>query len=250
VLLLIISIVAIASLFFVGRIPQDPNYHLFADAREIAGVANFWNVVSNLPFLAVGAFGLWRYPRLTQDESRVGYVLLCACVALVGLGSAYYHHAPSNASLLWDRLPMTVAFMALFSLLLGERVITRHKRTWLWVLVVLGIGAALYWSWTESMGQGDLRPYVVVQFLPVILMPLILMLFPSRYLSNPLLLCAFGFYFVAKVLEQYDHQIQELTGFVSGHPLKHVAAAVAVLCIVLAVPAASLGSKNRSSNPR
>lgn len=102
----------------------------------IAGVANFWNVVSNLPFLAVGAFGLWRYQHLTRAESRSGYLLLCAGVALVGLGSAYYHHAPSNASLLWDRLPMTIAFMALFSMLLGERVIADHKRLWLWSLAV------------------------------------------------------------------------------------------------------------------
>lgn len=235
-LLITISALGILGLFFVGRIPQDPGYHLFADAREIAGIDNFWNVVSNLPFLAAGAFGLWRYPRLAHEESVAGYLLLCAGVALVGLGSAHYHSAPSNASLLWDRLPMTVVFMALFSMLLGERVITSHKEKWLWLLVAIGIGAALYWSWTEANGSGDLRPYAVVQFLPIILMPLILVLFPTRYLSNSLLLYAFGLYFVAKALERFDDRIQGLTGFVSGHPLKHVVAAIAVFFIILSVP--------------
>ena len=238
-LLSVIAAIGILGLFFAGRIPQDPAYHLFADTRTIAGLANFWNVVSNLPFLAVGVFGLWRLPLLTQAESRSGYLLLCASVTLVGLGSAYYHHAPSNASLLWDRLPMTVAFMALFAMLLGERVITRYKQAWPWSLVLLGIGAALYWSWTESRGVGDLRPYAVVQFLPVILMPLILLLFSSRYLGNPLLLCAFALYFAAKALEHFDKPMQSLTGIVSGHSLKHVVAAVAVLCIILSVPARS-----------
>lgn len=238
-LLAAIAVLGMSGLLFVGRIPQDPAYHLFADGGTIAGFANFWNVVSNLPFLAVGVFGLWRYPKLTQAEGRSGYLLLCAGVTLVGLGSAYYHYAPSNASLLWDRLPMTIAFMALFAMLLGERVVTKHKQLWLWSLVVLGISAALYWSWTESRGVGDLRPYAVVQFLPVILMPLILLLFPSKYLGNSLLLCAFALYFAAKALEHFDKPIQSLTGFVSGHPLKHVVAAVAVLCIILSVPARS-----------
>lgn len=147
------------------------------------------------------------------------------------------HYAPSNESLLWDRLPMTVAFMALFSMLLAERVVAGYDQRWLWALVVMGISAALYWAWTEARGIGDLRPYAVVQFLPVILMPLIMLLFPKRYLSTSLLLYAFAWYFVAKGLEHYDHQILGLTGVIGGHPLKHVAAAIAVLCIVRSVPA-------------
>jgi len=131
---------------------------------------------------------------------------------------------------------MTVAFMALFAMLLGERVVAGNKQAWLWWLVTLGIASALYWAWTESAGRGDLRAYAVVQFLPIVLMPLILFLFPARYLRTALLLCAFGFYFVAKALEYFDGQILDLTGFMSGHALKHVAAAVAVLCIILAVP--------------
>ena len=238
-LLVLVAVLAAAGLFTRGPIPQDLGYHQFADTREIAGIPNFWNVVSNLPFLVVGLLGLSRYPRLAHDESKSGYLFLCSGVFLVGLGSAYYHQAPSNATLLWDRLPMTVAFMALFSMLLGERVIARYRGVWLGLLVLLGIGAAVYWSWSESLGRGDLRPYALVQFLPILLMPLILLLFPARYMNGRLLSAAFGLYFVAKALEHFDPQIRDLTGSIGGHPLKHVAAAAAVLCIIFAVPVRS-----------
>src|SRR6185295_1275022 len=190
--LVLLSVLAAVILFTRGPIPQDLAYHRFADTREIAGIPNFWNVVSNLPFLVVGLLGLARYSRLVHDESKSGYLFLCSGVFLVGLGSAYYHQAPSNATLLWDRLPMTVAFMAVFSMLLGERVIARYRGVWLGLLVLLGIGAAVYWSWSESLGRGDLRPYALVQFLPILLMPLILLLFPARYINSRLLLSAFG----------------------------------------------------------
>ena len=101
--LLLISTVSVLGLLCAGRIPQDPAYHLFADTRSFAGVVNAWNVFSNLPFLIVGGLGLWRLPRLVDRECRAEYALFCGGVFLVGIGSAVYHHAPSNATLLWDR---------------------------------------------------------------------------------------------------------------------------------------------------
>lgn len=231
-----VGVVATFALFLFDRIPQDAKYHLFADTEMMVGLPNFWNVISNIPFVGVGAFALWRLPRLAQRECYVAYLVLSAGITLVGFGSAYYHFAPSNETLLWDRLPMTVAFMALFSIMLGERVIIGYRNISLWFFVGCGITATLYWSWTEAHGRGDLRPYAVVQFMPIILMPLIMILFAQKYLSNYLLLCAFAWYLVAKVLEQYDHQMQNTIGIIGGHPLKHVAAAIAALCIVRAVP--------------
>ena len=128
-------------------------------------------------------------------------------------------------------------------MLLGERVINTHKSMLLWFLVSCGIAAAFYWSWTEANGSGDLRPYAVVQFLPIILMPLIIALFSKKYLSNYLLLSAFAWYLVAKALEQHDHQIQSVLAIIGGHPLKHIAAAIAAQCIVCAVP---VGAPNKS----
>ena len=234
-LLVLVSLAAIVALSLLGRIPQDPAYHRFADARAFAGISNFCNVVSNLPFIAVGVYGLWRTSRLDCTQMIGAYRVLCAAVILVGFGSAWYHHAPSDATLLWDRLPMTVAFMALLALLLEERVLGRHQPGLLWLLVATGASSAGYWALTESLGQGDLRPYILVQFLPMILIPLIIGLFPQRHSSNRLLIAALGLYVLAKLLETFDTRVLELTTLVSGHSLKHVAAAAAVLCIIRAV---------------
>ncbi len=235
-LLVAVSALAVAALYVVGPIPQAPGYHQFADSRNIAAVGNFWNVVSNLPFLLAGVFGLARYSRLAAPESKSGYLVLCVGVCLVAFGSAYYHLSPSNLSLLWDRLPMTVVFMALLGLLLGERVTNRRAALTFWLLVALGVSAALYWYWTESQGRGDLRPYVLVQFLPLVLMPLILLLYPPRYIRGSRLVFAFALYLLAKVCEYYDQAIFQATQQVSGHALKHFLAALAALCILTAIP--------------
>jgi DMSO/TMAO reductase YedYZ heme-binding membrane subunit len=144
---------------------------------------------------------------------------------------------------------MTVAFMGLFSLVLGERVISDYKNTTLVFLVACGIAAVLYWSWTEVNGRGDLRPYAVVQFLPLILMPLMLAMFPRKYLDSRLLLYALAWYLLAKALEHYDHQILSLVGAIGGHPLKHIAAAIGALCLVCAVPVAPRDKSPKRTGP-
>lgn len=235
-ILALVALAALAALMVHGPIPQDPGYHRFADTREMAGVGNGWNVLSNLPFLLFGAYGLSRLPRLRQPESRIGYAMLCVGVFLVGIGSAYYHHAPSSQSLIWDRLPMTIAFMALFSLLLDEREVFGSRARTLWPLLIFGIGSVAYWHWTETRGHGDLRPYLLVQFLPILLIPIMLALFPGKYLDSRLLIVALVLYFAAKLFEQYDRQVFQSIGLVSGHAIKHLLAGIAVLCIILAVP--------------
>lgn len=232
-LLLLVTAAAIIATFFHAPIPQDPAYHLFADARSLAGVPNFGDVFSNLPFLLVGLYGLSRARRLKEPRCAVAYTTLCAGVLLVSVGSAYYHWNPSNATLLWDRLPMTVAFMALFSMLIEERVV-KSTRT-LYPLIAAGVASAVYWYWSETKGAGDLRPYLLVQFLPIILMPVILVLFPRKYLSNKLLAGALVLYCVAKVFETCDRGVLEALGFASGHTLKHLLAGAATLCIIRAV---------------
>lgn len=166
------------------RIPQDPNYHRFADIDTIAGIPNFWNLTSNLPFLLVGLYAFYRLPKLAQAEARLAYAVLALGLFLVSFGSAYYHYAPSNQTLVWDRLPMTIAFMALFSMVLGERVLPTQNNTVLWVLVACGIASVVYWSWTEANGVGDLRPYALIQFLPLVLLPLIFLMFAPKYLRD------------------------------------------------------------------
>lgn len=234
-LLLFITAFALLATMLHGRIPQDPAYHLFADTRPFAGLPNFGDIFSNLPFLLVGLYGLSRRRRLTEPGCAGAYTALCAGVLLVSLGSAYYHYSPSTPTLLWDRLPMTVAFMALFSLLLEERV-TESRRTLL-PLLAAGIASAAYWYWTESRGAGDLRPYILVQFLPMLLIPLILALYPRKYLSNNLLVAALVLYVAAKIFESVDRRVLASIGVLSGHTIKHLLAGAATLCIIRAVPA-------------
>lgn len=161
---------------------------------------------------------------------------LCAGVLLVSAGSFYYHYAPSTLSLLCDRLPMAVAFMALFSLILDERVMPGHAPHTLFPLLILGIGSAVYWYWTESNGAGDLRPYGLVQFLPMVLIPVILLLFSRSYLNTRYLLSALGLYLLAKVFEHFDGWLYVHSGVFSGHTLKHAVSGVAAFLFLLAVP--------------
>lgn len=221
----LIAAVAAVAAFRHAPIPQDQAYHAFADARAWLGIPNFGDVMSNLVFLVVGVYGLRRSPM----ANRPAYLTLCVGILLVSLGSAYYHQAPSDGTLLWDRLPMTVAFMGLFAMLLEERV-TDFKT--LPVLVALGVASALYWRET-----GDLRAYILVQFLPLVLMPLILFLFPRKYLDGRLLMVAVAFYVLAKVLETFDRQVFSSVFIVSGHTLKHLSAGVASFFVIQAVPA-------------
>jgi hypothetical protein len=237
ILLALLGLPLVLLLVAVPPIAQDPAYHLLADARTFLSIPSFLNVASNIAFVLVGAIGLAGCVSRSRPGAGAAYAWLVFFLGtlLVGFGSAYYHSAPNDAGLVWDRLPMTIAFMALFYLLLSERVFRSSHRYALWLLVAVGIGAALYWDWTESLGRGDLRPYALVQFLPIALTPLILCLFKPRYLSNSALIGAMGFYVLAKLLEQFDAQVFAATNM-SGHALKHVAAAAAVLCIVYAVP--------------
>lgn len=223
--LIAISAVAVVALSLHAPIPQDPAYHAFADVRSFAGIPNFADVLSNLPFLLVGLYGLTRRP---APRMKTGYLVLCAGIALVSLGSAYYHLSPTSATLLWDRLPMTVAFMALFALLLEDRV-TDAKT--LVPLVAAGLASALYWHLTD-----DLRPYILVQFLPIALMPLILLSYPKKNLDGKALMLGVALYAAAKALELYDRPVLEALGALSGHSLKHLAAGAASLCVIRAVP--------------
>lgn len=242
-ILVLISVAAVVALLFTGPIPQDPAYHLFADARRMLGIPNFWNVASNLPFLAAGWLGFARFRRLSRSETAEAYLVMCTAIVLVAFGSAYYHLDPSNSTLLWDRLPITVAFMALFSLLLTERIFRSHYRFVLWILVAAGAAAAIYWYWSETQGHGDLRPYALVQFLPLVLIPLILLMFRQHYLNGRLLIYAIGLYAVAKAFEHWDPEVFSMLGEISGHTIKHFAAAFAIVFVIYAVPVRDLDLK-------
>jgi hypothetical protein len=228
----ILAAVAVAALLAValqGPIPQPAEYHDFADRRSLLRIPNFWNVVSNFPFLIFGGLGLlaiWRGPAPgVLPPLKQAYVCFFIGAALVALGSGYYHWSPDHATLVWDRLPMTIAFMAFFAIMLGEQLDPRLGRAALWPLVLAGIASVVYWHLSENAGRGDLRPYVIVQFVPMLLVPLMLLLFRSRLNRTHLIWAVLGAYAVAKLVEALDRPLFELTGQMSGHSLKHLAAA-------------------------
>jgi hypothetical protein len=215
------------------------SYHQFADDRALAGIPRALDVVSNIGFLIVGFLGL-RYLLANEPEKiftlpaeRWPYVILFVGVTLTCFGSGYYHLAPDNARLVWDRLPMTVGFMGLMSAILCERISLKLGLALMPLLLLLGAFSVTYWYWTETRGVGDLRLYALVQFFPALAIPLIMWLYPARYTGNRELGFAALLYVAAKVLETADKPIYELTRhLLSGHTLKHLAAAWGVWWIL------------------
>lgn len=221
-----------AAFLFVPRIPQWPSYHDFADHRSWLGVLNFADVTSNLPFAIFGAIGLAALLNPASKEifldsrERWPYLFFFLGMFLTAFGSGYYHAHPGNATLLWDRLPMTIAFAGLIAALITERInVTTGLRSLL-PLLLLGISSPIQWYWSELRGQGDLRFYAAVQICAVLSLPLFLILFAPRYTRSSDLAVVVGFYVLAKLFETFDRQIFAAGHLVSGHTLKHLASSL------------------------
>src|SRR5215468_2379312 len=216
--LMIISLIALLPF---PPLLQDQTYHQFADQRELFGIPNFWNVVSNLPFVAVGAVGLWKFHR---DATTT---VLFAGLFLTGFGSSYYHLDPNDSTLFWDRLPMTLCFAAILAAVVEERVDAKAGAMLLRPMLAIGIFSLLLWRWTD-----DLRLYAWAQFFPFVALVLILSLFPPKYTGTSYWVGAAALYALAKLLEYYDHKVYSFGGILSGHTLKHLAAAAACLAML------------------
>ncbi len=226
-------LIAAAAMFLLPAIPQDPGYHNFADSRTILGVPNFWNVASNILFLPLGVLGF--FALAAEHWNKEASALRSACgifflgFMLVGFGSGWYHLNPGNDTLLWDRLPMSIAFMAFFSFIIGASVSVVWGHRLLWPLLIIGAGSVFYWYFTELAGKGDLRWYALVQFLPMLLIPYILWKFESTLFRSRYVWAMLGFYLASKLAEWQDAAIYSILQVISGHSLKHVLAAMAGL---------------------
>lgn len=233
IILGIITAGCIIAAFVMKPIPQDEAYHHFADTREFLGIPNFWNVISNLPFLAVGLTGLALLAKACKGM-LLPYSVLFAGIFLTGIGSAYYHLTPNNNTLIYDRIPMTIVFMSLLAATVSETISKRLGIVLLIPLLTLGIGSVLYWHITESRGKGDLRLYGLVQFYPVLFIPLVLIMFPSAQSRSGVreLVWVVLWYLIAKIFEHLDWQVYSVGHIVSGHTLKHLAAAVSTWYLV------------------
>jgi len=238
-LLAVTAILAVVALLL-PRIPQPQEYHQFADQRSFLGLPQMGDVVSNLAFAVIELWGLVFLLRLNSEQiprhfldkrERWPYLFVFAGSLLTGIGSWYYHLHPDNASLVWDRLPMAIAFMSLVAAVIAERISLRAGLWLLPILLLIGIGSVLQWYMSEVRGVGDLRFYAAVQAYSVLVLVIALFM-PQRYTRGSDLAVVASLYALAKVLEILDEQIFEMGHIVSGHTLKHLAAAVAAYWIL------------------
>lgn len=219
--------------------PQPLAYHDFADHRHALGVDNFFDVVSNLAFLLSGIAGLvvvlGGHTRFEFASERWPWIVFFVGMVLTAAGSAYYHLSPDNETLFWDRLPMTIAFAALISTQIVDRLDVRAGLLLLAPMLLVGAASVVWWIATERRGAGNVLPYALLQGYAVLVLLLMAWLHPSRYTRGNDLFFVFGWYVFAKLLETFDREILAFHDIVSGHTLKHLAAAAAafVACRML-----------------
>lgn len=222
--------------------PPDP--HAFADQRTLWGIPHALDVLSNVPFALAGTWGLLllrRAPGGAVDAAqRACAALFFAGLLLTAACSGWYHLAPDDAGLAIDRIGMSIAFAGTLGLAVAGRVSDRAGLALAGAVALLGPVSVLAW-----LQAGNVLPWAVVQFggITVLLFALAvgresMGAWPVRW---SLVLFAYA---VAKLFEANDDAILQATGqLLSGHTLKHVAAAFAA-APVLAVLAARARRQN------
>lgn len=225
-----IAIIAIAIVFSMNPIAQNIDYHNFIDSRSNFNIPNFNNVLSNTGFILIACFGFTKTV-FTNNKSNLLYFLLGG-IFLTGIGSGYYHWNPNNTTLVFDRLPMVIVFMTFFTFIITNYITNKNHNIYFTLLLGIGILSVLYWSYTESIGTGDLRLYILVQFLPILLIPIILLLFKKKNNNIHYIFPVLAFYILAKLTEHFDKSIYTISNeVISGHSIKHLLAAIAAYYI-------------------
>ncbi|MHA1558269.1 MAG: ceramidase domain-containing protein [Alphaproteobacteria bacterium] len=230
--------------FLQNPIAQDQNYHNFCDNRMLFGISNFMDVISNAPFIVIGIIG---FLFIIKNKKTILWKMFFIFLILIGIGSSYYHISPSNETLMWDRLPMALSFMTLFSAIIYEKI---NKKLGLFLfpfLLFMGVFSVFYWRYTEHIGAGDLRFYAIVQFVPLIILPFIF-LFCRKEKRDFYVIFALIFYVLAKFSEMCDCQIYNFCKMIlSGHSLKHYLSAISAFKIFIYVK--STHKKSSYSQP-
>jgi predicted membrane channel-forming protein YqfA (hemolysin III family) len=232
-----ICVAAATCAALIPPIPQPQSYHQFADQRTIFSIARSMDVLSNIAFLVSGLLGLFYVLKagLTLDAgTRWAFATLFFGLVLTSAGSAYYHLAPDNERLVFDRLPMIVAMSGV----LGAMIADRFGGATAWSLaglMAIGLWTVHEWSVSEQLGRGDLRWYALYQGLTFLVSALLLVLFPSRNGATPAFVAAGLGNVAAKLFELLDKPIYALGGIVSGHTLKHLFAGLAFLPLVFLI---------------
>jgi hypothetical protein len=224
----VLALILLAGAFALPKIPQAQSYHNFADQAEYWGIPHASNVLSNLAFLLVGLYGVFKRPRYSHGRDvLLGLVTFWVGIFLITLGSSYYHWAPSDDTLLWDRLPMSMAFMGVsYSLIAAQGRLKLYVIPYLF-MEALGVSSTLY-----AHLAGDLSFYAMCQAYPLLLALIsAIRLWPMSGTKD--LLWGFLAYGLAKVFEYNDLAVFELSAEqVSGHTIKHVLAALGAFFVL------------------
>jgi hypothetical protein len=235
----IITIGTIVALALHGRIAQLPHYHDFADHSALFGIPHAGDVLSNAGFALVAIWGwLSLWPHRASEQLRAGwpgYRLFLIGLLLTAVGSAAYHFAPDNAHLIWDRLPIALVSAGLIVGVRGDTQPGLRTNIEAIALALYAVASVAWWVWTDSTGADDLRPYLLLQILPLILIPLWQAIYHAPRTDRIAFASAMALYVVAKGAELLDHEIATATGFVSGHTLKHLIATAATAVVVWAL---------------
>ncbi len=229
---LLLALTLISVVLMWNRLPltDRESYFNFADTRSLFFIPNAGDVLSNIPFLIVGLWGLFLVSnfRSLLPEYKLGIRIIALGILLTCFGSMYFHLNPNRVTLFWDRLPMTIAFMGLVILLIVDRLSQKEGRRLSYPLLALGLVTILGWHFEVL----SLRPYLVVQFGCLVFSMLTAIFTPSNLVKNKSIFLAIGLYILAKITEGFDLVIyQNLNFLVSGHTLKHLLAALALSCI-------------------
>ena len=230
-------VAAFVATALLSPIPQPQSYHHFADQRAIFGVPHGLDVLSNLAFLVSGLLGLFfvaKFARMMDSGTKWAFATLFFGLVLTSVGSAYYHLAPGNQRLVFDRLPMIIAMAGCGGAVLADRF--GGRAVWAVApLVATGLWTVYQWNASEAAGHGDLRWYSLYQGLIILTGALLLWMFPSRNQATPAFAIAVGGNVLAKLFELLDKPIFAVAGIVSGHTLKHLSAGLAFLPLVFLV---------------
>lgn len=213
--------------------PQPEHYHEFSGDLPILGIPNFMNVTSNIFYIIAGILGLYRIRqrRLILPNDRWSYFFIA--LIFVGLGSGYYHFAPTTHTLFWDRLPMSIGFAFLSANFLAERYTACEGKTTLFLLLGFSLYSVIHWHLGELIGLGDLRLYGITQFATIALIAGVLLFSPrNSRLDRPYWILFIG-YTIAKICEMLDPAIFSLSHeLLGGHVIKHIISGIALIFFI------------------
>lgn len=233
---LLVTLSLCAAMLVHGPIAQLAHYHEFADQTVLAGVPHAADVLSNIGFALVACWGILRlWPMQGEaicDAGRHGYRLFLAGLLLTAIGSSLYHLAPDDTRLIGDRIPIALACAGLLAGVRAECLSQPDSRRDALVLGLFAVLSVGWWYFTAQNGDGDLRPYLLLQCLPLILIPLWQFIYRAPRRDRIAFGCALALYVAAKLAELNDHALLAALGVISGHTIKHLLAAGAAAVLV------------------